>query len=314
MPRLSSSLICQPLMKNDITILQLKTLIAICDNDLNVTAAAAQLNMTQPSVSKQLLSLEGIIGKPLFFRNGKRLQYETDACRDFVSVARDILLKCDNLAAISAKGTDVAGALSVGTTHTQARYVLPTVLEEFRAEYPNIAVNITQGAPVELVRLLNGGRVDLLICTESLEANNSLKTIASFSWNRCLIAPARHPLMTMKSVSLQALEKHAIVTYVGGFTGRGAFDGAFARAGLSPRVMVSAADADVIKTYVRMGFGVGVIAEMAYEQERDGDLAMRSLRHLFPEMTVRLAYQRGKYVSASMQHFIQLFQSRTRRT
>ena len=300
-------------MKDDITISQLRTLVAICDNDLNVTAAALQLNMAQPSVSKKLSALERTLGKPLFFRNGKRLQYETDLCRDIIALARSVLLRCDNMMVMSGGEKDIGGVLSVGTTHTQACYVLPPVLREFRAAYPNVAVQITQGAPLDLVRLLGSGRIDLLICTEALESNKSLRTISSFSWNRCLITLPDHPLAVAEEVSLAALAQYPIVTYVKGFTGRGAFDDTFAATGLSPRVMVSAADADVIKTYVRAGFGVGVIAEMAYDEKRDADLRMRSLSSLFPRMMVRLAYSREKYVPVAMQYFIQLFQERTRR-
>lgn len=292
-----------------ITVSQLRTLVAICDNDLNVTAAANQLNISQPSMSKKLSALEQAIGKPLFYRNGKRFQYETDLCRQVAAVAREILLKFDNLALLSdsAEGKTVSGEILIGTTHTQACYVLPGVLMAFRRDYPDVTVEIRQGTPADLVRQLNSNQLDMVICTEELEANKNLRTMIVFSWNRCLLLKKDHPLVTARKLTLPLLAKYPIVTYTPGFTGRSSFDTAFAGAGLSPRIAVSAVDADVIKTYVRLGFGIGIIAEMAYEEDKDEDFVMRPLDHLFPEMHVRLAYQRDKYIPSSMQRFIELF-------
>lgn len=300
---------------SDMTISQLRVLVAICDNDLNVTAAASQLNMAQPSVSKKLSMLEKKIGHPLFFRNGKRFQYETDLCRQVSGIAREILLRCDNIKALGAASdvAQISGRLVIGTTHTQARYVLPDVLGEFNREYPDVVINMVQGSPAELVRLVSSNLVDVVICTEALETNSNLRTLVLFEWNRSVIMEQGHPLTKVREITLQQLIRYPIVTYVEGMTGRRVFNDAFTRANLSPRVMISAADADVIKLYVRKGFGVGIIAEMAYEHEWDSDLAVRSLRHLFPPMHVRLAYQREKFLSKSMQRLIELFHDRTRK-
>lgn len=293
----------------ELTLSQLRTLIAIYDNELNVTAAAQEMDVAQPSVSKKLSALETLIGSPLFYRNGKRFQYETDLCRELVPLVREILLKCDNLKSLAGHldSADISGRLVIGTTHTQARYVLPQVLNAFRQDYPNVVISIRQGAPADLVRLLSSNHLDCVICTEALENNRNFSTITSFRWNRCLLLPARHPLATQRPLTLAALAGYPIVTYTSGFTGRSAFDQAFTDAGLSPRVMVSATDADVIKTYVRLGFGIGIVAQMAYEKEKDRDLTMRPLNGLFPEMKVRLAYQREKFISPCMQRFIELF-------
>ncbi|MCH9705609.1 MAG: LysR family transcriptional regulator [Proteobacteria bacterium] len=288
---------------------QLRTLVAICDNDLNVTAAAQQLNIAQPSMSKKLSTLEQAIGKSLFYRNGKRFQYETDLCREVSKLAREILLKCDNLLMLGETfdQTTISGELSIGTTHTQARYVLPQVLEKFRKDYPDVVISIRQGAPVELVRMLNSNQLDFVICTEALETNTNFRTMTSFNWNRCLLLPPTHPLVKVRKITLTALAKYPLVTYTQGFAGRPAFDNTFSTAGIIPKIMVSATDADVIKTYVRLGFGIGVVAEMAYDAKKDADLVMRPLEALFPAMQVRLAYQREKFISASMQRFIELF-------
>lgn len=290
-----------------ITLSQLRTLVAICDNDLNVTAAAQQLRTSQPAVSKQLSTLEQALGAPLFYRNGKRFQYETVHCREILPLAREVLLKCDNLLALSQPQDDLSGTLQIGTTHTQARYVLPRVLAAFRREYPKVAVEIRQGAPAELVRQLSSNQLDFVLCTEALETNANFRTMVSFSWNRCLLLPPAHPLTKTRTLSLKALAKHPMVTYTPGFTGRSAFDAVFAAAGLTPQVSVAATDADVIKTYVRLNFGIGIVAEMAYDEEKDKDLLMRPLGHLFPAMQVRLAYQREKFLTAGMQRFIEIF-------
>ena len=294
--------------KKDITIAQLRALVAVCDNDLNVTAAAAQLKTVQPSVSKKLMTLEKQIGKPLFLRNGKRFLHETELCQEVVKTARRILLQCDNIAAFvhGAGGEVVTGELSIGTTHTQGRYTLPSILCRFRSEYPNIQLNITQGSPVELVRLLNNNTVDMVICTEMLAGNSNFRILPMLSWNRCLIGYAAHPLFSSVGLTLKKLAAYPLITYVHGFTGRAVFDETFAKAELAPTVAVSASDSDIIKTYVRFGFGCGVIAEMAYQPDKDSDLAMRSLAELFPDMCVYIAYQREKFIPSYMQRFIEL--------
>ena len=300
--------------EKDITLTQLRTLVAICDNDMNVTAAAEKLNIAQPSVSKKLSALEAAIGKPLFYRNGKRFQYETDLCREVTRMAREILLKCDNLSLLNDAETQdtVSGELLIGTTHMQARYILPKVLTHFRKEHPNVVVNLYQGLPVNLARRLGNNQLDFVICTEALETNSNFCTITSLSWNRCLLVPKNHPLATAQKITLPMLTKYPIVTYVRGITGRAAFDDAFSAAGLTPRVMVSGADADIIKTYVRLGFGIGIVADIAYEKDKDRDLISRPLEHLFPQMQVRLAYQRDRIIPASMQRFIELFCQQTK--
>lgn len=282
--------------------------IAVCDSDLSVSGAARRLSAAQPAVSKHIARLEEHVGHPLFVRRGKRFLELTPVGRETLQQCRDILLKVDNIAALGGdSGEEPRGKLRVGTTHTQARYILPPVVEKFARECPRVALQIWQGAPAELVRRLESSAADLVICTEHLEDNAALVSFPVFRWNRCLLAPKRHPLARARGLTLAQLARHPLVTYVPGFTGRGAFDETFRRAGIAPNVVVSAADADVVKTYVRLGVGVGVLADIACDAKADPDLAVVSLAHLFPEMTTRLAHRREKHVTRAMRRFIDFF-------
>ena len=288
----------------------LKAFVAVCDNNLNVTIAARILNTTQPSISKRILEFEGRVGHPLFIRKGKRFIGLMPLGESVLSKARSVLLQCDNilsLAEMHKHGTS-GGDLKVGTTHTQARYILPEVVHSFRQSYPKVSLHIVQASPVELLHLVEDNKVDLAICTESLADSDTLKVLDSYSWNRCLITPVKHPLLTAKRLTLKALAKYPIVTYLQGFTGRKLFDEVFQNAKVQPNIAMSAADADVIKTYVRLGVGVGIVAEMAYDKETDSDLAMRSLGLMFPQMQVQIAYHRQKFISTAMRSFIDIFQ------
>ena len=289
----------------------LRAFVAVCDNNLNVTLAARLLNTTQPSVSKQLLEFEGRIGHPLFIRQGKRFTKLMPLGESILPVARNILLQCDNIMCLGEahKSGASSGDLRVGTTHTQARYTLPQVVQTFRKNYPKVSLHIVQASPAQLLRLVEDNGVDLAICTEALENNETLRALDSYSWNRCLIVPANHPLTTVRRVTLKTLTKYPLVTYLQGFTGRNTFNETFRRANISPNVAMSAADADVIKTYVRLGVGVGIIAQIAYDKKTDADLHMRSLGGLFPKMQVRIAYHRQKFISTAMRSFIDIFQS-----
>ncbi len=299
------------MQKDKITISQLEVLVAICDNNLNITAAANSLGIAQPSVSKKIISLEESLGASMFYRNGKRLQYETEMCRQIVEQARKVLLAFNDLDTIKhmpIADNEMMGELCIGTTHTQARYVLPNILKKFQTEYPKVSLNIAQGKPSELVTWLGQGKIDFAICTEKLETNNNFKTIISYTWNRAMVVPKDHQFASITTpISLKQLAEQPIVTYAKGFTGREAFEEVFTDNNLVPKIKISTSDADIIKTYVRLGFGVGVMAEMAYEKDLDSDLAIHSLGHLFPKMNVRLAYQRTRYLSSKMQRFIDLF-------
>ncbi|MGI9338040.1 MAG: LysR substrate-binding domain-containing protein [Gammaproteobacteria bacterium] len=290
----------------------LRALLAVCDSRFNVSKAARAEHATQPSISRKVLELEHAVGQPIFIRRGRRFSGLTALGREVTDEARTVLMKCDNIMRLgeSHRRGKPGGDLRVATTHTQARYVLPKIVRDFRATYPGIGLHITQGSPAQLVRQMEDNLADLAICTEALEHNASLRVVDSYRWNRVLIVRPEHSLAKARKMTLQLLAAHPLITYAHGFTGRDAFDDAFARAGVQPRVMMSAADADVIKAYVRLGIGAGVVAAMAFDEKDDADLAKRPLDDLFPQMRVRIAYHREKFVSEAMGYFIDLFQSR----
>jgi len=203
--------------------------------------------------------------------------------------------------------------LRIGSTHTQARYVLPPVLRRFSQAYPEVEVQILQSTPGQLVEMTLAGQVDLAICTEAIGEHPAFTTLPSYRWNRCLIAPLGHPVLSRRPISLGVLCEYPMITYLYGFTGRGRLSSSFAKVGLRPRVVLSAADTDVIKTYVREGMGVGVIADLAFQPEQDADLGMRDLSHLFPWEVTKVAYVREKYVRRFQQRFMDLFQEEANR-
>ncbi len=288
----------------------LRCLAAMDDNEMNVSAAARELRMLQPSVSKNLTDLEKEMG-PLFVRRGRRFCGMTPLGREMLAEARDILLKCDNIAALKRRYGAGGGDLRIGTTHLQARYILPAVVRRYLRQYPEANIQIFQNAPANLVAMLENNLVDVVICTEELENHPRFDSAEAYRWNRALLAPRGHPLAAEKTPTLKKLSSQPLVTYVRGFTGRAAFDAVFRRAGLSPRVSVAAADSDVVKTYVRAGAGVGVVAAVSYDPREDRDLICVSVAHLFPDMRVRMAYLRDKLVTGAMRKFMTLFRRHT---
>lgn len=287
---------------------QLRSLITLVDSGFNVSRAAEQLHVVQSAVSQHLKTLETELGAPLLKRHGKRVLGLTDLGERVQTHARRALAE---LGSINAAGQDLRdqsrGVLRLATTHTQARYVLPPVIRRFRADFPDVALQIHQGTPLQLVDMVNDDRVDLAICTEALADNRNLITLPCYRWNRCLIAPHGHEILARRPISLETLCEFPLVTYVFGFTGRGSLSDAFARVGLSPQVVCSAADTDIIKTYVREGLGVGIIATLAFDAKADSDLDIRELDHLFPWEVTKIAYLRDRYLRQYHEHFIDCF-------
>jgi LysR family cys regulon transcriptional activator len=291
---------------------QLRALVTLVENGFSVSQAAERLHLVQPAVSQQLKQLEQELGVQLFRRRGKRLLGLTDPGAKALGHARDALAAAANVIAVGKEHRDDhSGVLRIATTHTQARYVLPAAIRRFRGEYPQVTLEIHQGTPAQLVDLLLRDQVDLAICTEGLERQSSLTSVPCYRWNRCLIAPLGHVLLERRPLTLDALCEYPLVTYVFGFTGRGNLSNAFAREGLQPRVVLSAADTDVIKTYVREGLGIGIIADMAYQPASDGDLGVRDLSHLFPWEITKVAHGRDKDLRTFQQRFLDLFQEET---
>lgn len=288
---------------------QLRSLIALVEADFNVSRAATRLSLVQPAVSQHLKSLEEELGVPLVQRHGKRLLGLTPAGDQVLQHARATLAGAANILAISRDQTgDSRGILRIGTTHAQARYVLPPLINRFRVAFPEVEIQLHQATPNQLVVMLQQDAVDLAICTEAIGHHPDLISSPCYRWNRCLIAPQSHPLLVVRPISLELLGSQPLVTYVHGFTGRGHFSDAFAREGMRPRVTVSAADADVIKTYVREGFGIGIIADLAYDPQLDQDLDRRNLSHLFPWEVTRMAQARSKHPRVFQRAFMELFQ------
>lgn len=291
---------------------QLRSLVMLVETGFSVSRAAERLHLVQPAVSQHVRQLEEELGVRLFVRKGKRLTGLTDAGARIAQHAVRTLVEADNILAVGRDHVaEQAGVLRIGTTHTQARYVLPPVIRQFMAEYPEVELEIYQSTPQRLVEMLARDAVDLAICTELLDSRPELQAVPAYRWNRCLIARPEHPLLERRPLTLEALCQYPLITYVVGFTGRRRLNDTFAKLGLAPRVVLSATDADVIKTYVREGLGIGIIADLAYDAAQDQDLGWRDLSHLFPWEVTKIAHLRDKYLRHFQQRFIQVFQAST---
>jgi LysR family cys regulon transcriptional activator len=292
-----------------VTLKQLKYLIGIVDSGLNITAAADRLFTSQPGISKQLKQLEAELGMQLFTRKGKSLVAVTPAGREVVARARKILREVENISSLASDLTgEQEGTLSIATTHTQARYVLPEVIRAFRQRYPRVDLELHQGTSEQILELVNTNKVDFAIATGSKELFPRLTLLPIYRWHRVALVPKSHPLAKLdRPLDLELLAEYPLVTYVFSVTGESSFKRAFHDRGLEPRVVFTARDADIIKTYVRMEMGVGVIASMAFEDRDTEDLACIDAQGLFPEVTTWLGFPRDMVLRAYMIDFIHLF-------
>lgn len=287
---------------------QLRYLAAIVDNGLNVSVAADALFTSQPGISKQIRLLEEELGVPIFIRQGKRLAALTPGGEVIVATARRALQELNNLKRVGAEfSSEDTGTLSIATTHTQARYVLPPVLKQFTERYPRVRLLLHQGNPGQVADFTVKALADVGIATEALANYPDLVTLPCYTWNRCVLVPKGHPLLKVRPLSLEALARYPIVTYDFSFTGRTQINAAFSAKGLTPNIVLTALDSDVIKTYVEQGMGVGIVAQMAFEPERDTRLASIDASHLFAASTTRLALRRGIYLRGYVYDFISLF-------
>lgn len=287
---------------------QLKYIWEVARHDLNVSATAESLFTSQPGISKQIRMLEDELGIQIFRRSGKHLTELTPAGKAIVGVAAEVLDKVKNIRQIAQQYADSnKGSLSIATTHTQARYALPPIISAFIEKYPAVTLNMHQGTPVQISELAANGTVDFAIATEALELFHNLVMMPCYRWNRSVIVPKDHPLAKVKKLTLEQIAEYPLVTYVFGFTGRSQLDKAFNAAGLEPQVVFTASDADVIKTYVRLGLGVGIVASMAYEPENDTGLIAKDCSHLFEPSTTKIGFRRGTFLRGYMYDFIQLF-------
>ncbi len=287
---------------------QLRYLTAIAKNSLNISAAAESLYTSQPGVSKQIRLLEEELGVELFNRNGKHLTHITPVGRQIIDKSEKILKEIRNIQTLAAEfRDDRCGNLSIATTHTQARYALPRIVQAFRERYPSVTLQIHQGSPAQIAELAASGEVDFAIATEAIELFEELVMMPCYVWNRSIVTPRDHPLTRLPKLTLEDVAQYPLVTYVFGFTGRSKLDEAFGNAKLNPKVVFTATDTDVIKTYVRLGLGIGIIAGMAYDSHYDQDLVKLDAGHLFASSLTRIGFRRGTFLRGYMYDFIELF-------
>lgn len=287
---------------------QLRYIWEVAHHDLNVSATAQSLYTSQPGISKQIRLLEDELGVEIFSRSGKHLTSITPAGEDILKLAGDVLRQVAIIKSIAQEHSDPKkGSVSIATTHTQARYVLPAVIKQFMSKYPEVSLHMNQGTPVQISEMAAEGEVDFAIATEAMELFGNLVMMPCYRWNRSIVVPKDHPLAQQSQLTLESLAEHPIVTYVFGFTGRSKLDDAFNNQQLTPKVVFTATDADVIKTYVRLGLGVGIIATMAYDEEQDKDLVALDASHLFEPSTTRIGIRRGAFLRGYMYDFVELF-------
>ncbi|WP_426189183.1 CysB family HTH-type transcriptional regulator [Massilia sp. DWR3-1-1] len=278
-------------------------------NNLNLTEVAAVLYTSQSGVSKQIKDLEDELGIELFVRSGKRLTSVTRAGDGAVQIVHRILQETENLRRYASQYADVdSGRLVIAATHTQARYTLPKVIEEFNRVFPKVRLELHQGTPRQISAMICNGEADIGIASEALNDAADVRAYSCFSWRHQVVVPAGHPLLAQAPATLEDIAAYPLVTYNEQFTGRKCVDAAFSQAGLTPDLRLTAMDADVIKTYVRRGLGVGIVAEMALEEtERDGLVVLETQGDLFGSCTTSLGVRNGSFLPAFAYRFIDMF-------
>ena len=287
---------------------QLRYVFEVARHRLNVSEAAEHLFTSQPGVSKQIRLLEDELGIEIFVRHGKRLVGITEPGRQVLSIAGRILQEVDNLREVGAEfSNEATGSLSIAFTHTQARYALPRVVQAFMQRYPKVKLSFHQGNPRQVCEYVLSGEADIAIATEAIAEHEDIVMLPCYQWNRCIIAPPRHPILSEQPLTLEAIARYPLVTYDFAFTGRNRINEAFTGRGLKPNVVLTAIDSDVIKTYVAMGLGVGILARMAYDPAVDKDLVMMDASHLFASSTTRIGLRRNAWLRGYVYAFIELF-------
>jgi LysR family cys regulon transcriptional activator len=287
---------------------QLRYIHEVARQGMNISAAADVLFTSQPGVSKQIRLLESELGVEIFTRQGKRLVAITEPGRQVLAIAARLLGDLENLRKVGEElGNASAGDLAIATTHTQARYVLPPVVRAFMERYPQVRLLLHQGNPQQVCERVLAGEADLAIATESIADYPELLMLPCYAWNRCVVAPLGHPILTTERLTLEEIARWPIVTYDSAFTGRSQINRAFFSHGIAPRVVLTALDADVIKTYVGMGLGIGIVARMAYDPQVDRGLGMLDAAHLFDSSTTRIGLRRNAWLRGYVYDFIEGF-------
>ena len=278
---------------------------------LNLTEAAKALHTSQPGVSKAIIELEDELGIEIFMRHGKRLKRVTEPGEHVLASIAIIMREIGNLKRIGEEySAQDSGTLSIATTHTQARYVLPVPVARLRERYPKVNISLHQGAPDQVARMVIEETAEIGIATESLANYPELVTLPCYEWQHVLVLPAAHALSKKERLTLEDIAFEPLITYHPSFTGRTRIDNAFAQRQLTPRVVLEAIDSDVIKTYVRLGLGIGIVAEMAVAADKDTDLATRPLGQLLGQNVARIALKRGAYLRDFVYHFASLLSDR----
>jgi LysR family cys regulon transcriptional activator len=286
---------------------QLRIIRETVRRNFNLTEVGNALATSQSGVSKHILDLEDELGIELFVRKGKRLLGLTEPGKELLTIVERMLLDAKNIKQLGEQFSQSdKGQLTIATTHTQARYALPKVVSQFKQRFPKVHLALHQGSPQEIVELLLEGRADIGIATEALEGIPELVTFPYYSWHHTVVVPKGHSLESKKNITIEDIAEFPIVTYHEGFTGRKSVDQTFAKAGITPDIVMSALDADVIKTYVELGLGIGIIASMAYQADRDAKLSLLDVGDLFENNTTRIALRKGYFLRGFAYEFLEL--------
>ena len=287
---------------------QLRYLCEVANQGLNLSKAAETLHTSQPGISKQIRLLENELGVDIFVRNGKRVVETTPPGRAIIEIAERMLRDAKNLKQVGQEfANEAIGSLTIATTHTQARYALPSAIKHFTARYPKVKLILRQGSPTQISELVTTGIADIAIATEAIELFDELVMLPCYQWNRCIVVPPRHPLLKLEKLTLEAIAQYPIITYDFAFTGRSKINQAFDAKRLVPNVVLTAIDADVIKTYVELGLGIGILAQMAFDPKRDKHLRSIDASHLFEPSTTRIGIGRNSYLRGYVYDFIEIF-------
>jgi LysR family cys regulon transcriptional activator len=286
---------------------QLRYISEVVKQGLNISAAAEALHTSQPGVSKQIQLLEDELNLQVFERHGKRLTGVTEPGRNIVELAERVMRDMENIKKVGDEFShEDVGTLTIATTHTQARYRLPAAVKAFMEKYPQVKLNIHQGNPTQVSEQVQSGEADIGIATEAISHYDKILCLPAYQWNRCVVVPQGHPLIKDVPLTLKKLTAYPLITYDFAFTGGSLVSRVFNQEGLEPNVVLTAIDADVIKTYVGLGLGVGLLANMAYDAERDANLVAIDAKHLFPDSTTFVGVRRDAYLRKFAYDFIQL--------
>lgn len=288
---------------------QLRYLVEVYKQGLNVSEAAEALHTSQPGISKQIRLLEDELGVLVFVRNGKRVVDVTAPGKEILRISEAILREAKNLKRVAEEFVnEEEGSLTIATTHTQARYALPKTIQDFMQRYPKVRLSIKQGSPAQICEMVVAGEADLAIATEGIDLYSSLAMLDCYTWNRSIVVQDNHPLLELKrAVTLEDVAAYPIITYDFAFAGRSKINRAFEQAGLTPNVVLTAIDTDVIKTYVGLGLGIGIIASMAFDRYRDAGLFAIDASHLFEASTTHIGIRRDAYLRGFAYAFIEGF-------